>query len=366
MIAVTLGCVRFNDTSQTAQTNMAAQSIVPLQQAFSSGHWHSDLSKHCWQYARRQPSTGSIQLAIEVQHCLAGLEPHHIDTADALMHDAGVRSPRIELRLLSAELKLDNGQSAKKRLVKLTNGQLSWSQRRALKRFPMALDWVYRHHAGCLSPRHHRKFTATATLAESLLSSVESTASQIGHVSNQATDKHIAVVGNAPDLLNKKQGEAIDDADLVVRFNQINMSESLEIDVGKRTDLWVVSPAFISRKLRSSNYAQMLTSIEPLSRGSRYWMHLAKQPARSLSLIEPGIWYQLVKELKAPPSSGLLVLRTLRAIAPQASVSCYGFSALATTETSENHYGDRGKASSRHNWLLEAELVRKLASQAKQ
>lgn len=365
MIVATLGCVHCNATSYTALKKMAAQSITSLRQAFSSGNWHPELHSDCWQHASQSPSARSITLAIEVQHCIAGLDQHHIETVDTWMHNARVRSSVIALRLLSAELQRGDIDSATNRLAKLVNGQLSWRQGQALKRFPIALDWIYSQHSECLSTNHRRRFAARAMFARSLLASVESTAAQISRLTNHANSIRIAVVGNAPDLLNKKQGKAIDNADLIVRFNQANTSDSLAIDVGRRIDLWVVSPGFIGRRTPPSSHNQMLTSIEPLSRASLYWMHLAKQPAQSLSLINPGIWYQLVSELQAPPSAGLLALHTLKAFAPQASVECYGFSALATTEISDNHYGDRGKASSRHNWPLEAEQIRALAGQPK-
>ncbi len=341
-----------------------ARSLASLQQAFSSGNWHSDLPETCWLYTRKHPSTRSIKLALEVQHCLAGLQSQHISLVDALMRDINLHSAKIELRLLSAELQLGDTLSAFNRLTRLGPDQFSWSQRGALMRLPIVLDWLYRQYPECLQSKLQHNLLVKATLANSLLATVKPTVDQISNPPDDAPVSQIAVVGNAPSILNRKQGGAIDNADLVVRFNQINLSETWAVDVGTRTDLWVISPGFITHKLRASVHAQMLTSIHPLSRDSRYWINLAKQPSRSLSLIEPRIWYELVNELKAPPSSGLLVLRTLNAIAPHANVRCYGFSALATHGKSENHYGDRHRASDRHNWLLEAQLIRALAGQA--
>lgn len=57
------------------------------------------------------------------------------------------------------------------------------------------------------------------------------------------SNKKIAIVGNSPCELKKKKGSLIDSYDIVVRFNNFSSDVSVTDDYGKKTDIWVVTPA---------------------------------------------------------------------------------------------------------------------------
>ena len=71
----------------------------------------------------------------------------------------------------------------------------------------------------------------------------------------------------------------------------------------------------------------------------------------------PDRWYELVKLLEAPPSAGLLTCYTL--YKNNSIYDIYGFTTVFR-EGAENHYGDSGKRSSRHNWTREARILCKI------
>lgn len=181
----------------------------------------------------------------------------------------------------------------------------------------------------------------------------------------------IAIVGNAPGLLQAKNGDAIDSADCVLRFNQIVINDRLQTSTGQRTDIWCVNPGFDFRHLpRFPSRYVWLSGYLPYHRPSAYWLQLENQLATrsdtTFMHASHSLWCELVAQLHAPPSAGLLCLYTL--MQTPCRLQVYGFSGLESddhkqstkNQTQSHHYGDGGADSGRHNWAAEQRLLRKI------
>ncbi len=190
--------------------------------------------------------------------------------------------------------------------------------------------------------------------------------------------KSVAVVGNAPQLLDGKHGLEIDGADCVIRFNNIVIKPEILGSTGKKTDIRVFTPGFkFSRHhihddiSKQSTPTAWLSGYLPYKRASKYWRQLPASSGVTLLESEHSHWLELVQICKAPPSSGLLVLQALAATSCQ--INAYGFSKTTNRQNVQNvqnnrlkltgnHYGDNAKRSSRHNWAAESEHIQALAS----
>ncbi len=190
---------------------------------------------------------------------------------------------------------------------------------------------------------------------------------------------NVAVVGNAPQLLQAKYGDSIDAADCVLRFNTFVIDDSLQVNTGKRTDIWCVNPGFDFKNLKTFPCRlTWLSGYFPYHRPSNYWHHLSKQLERqsdtTFLCTSHAIWCDLVSKLHAPPSAGLLCLYTL--MAATCRVNAYGFSGVSKSDTfsdetqgvnsanQSHHYGDAIGDSNRHNWAAEKKLLKQLQIEA--
>lgn len=170
---------------------------------------------------------------------------------------------------------------------------------------------------------------------------------------SSAKTASIAVVGNSPSLVMKSDGNAIDAADVVIRFNHAALSHANVQHLGQRTDLWVISPSTPLKHKPAGARAIGISGVKPFLRPSRYWKTLASGDL-PIAEFNAAVWYELVGELQAPPSAGLLVLASLRALMPAVDITRYGFTEQqGVREQQGNHHGDRQAASTRHNWQRE-------------
>lgn len=164
----------------------------------------------------------------------------------------------------------------------------------------------------------------------------------------------VAVVGNAPDILNRQQGREIDSADVVIRFNQTGLSERTAVDIGRRTDVWIMSPSKKLSLCPTTASAIVVSGIHPITRPSGYWTALA-HIEKALGEFGIGIWYDLVKLFDAPPTAGALTLASLQAMSMNLDVRCYGFTFdYKAHGTTANHHADNQSRSTRHNWRAES------------
>lgn len=170
----------------------------------------------------------------------------------------------------------------------------------------------------------------------------------------------IAVVGNSPELKGRALAQQIDQAELVIRFNQAFSSVTSLLDTGKRTSYWMVAPDFNTTEPIRPELGLLVSGAEPLLR-----LHQLK-PLQQLAAAAPvmqvplTIWRDLYQQLQAPPSAGLLMLGWLRQQAiPAEKITLYGFSRTDASEQHHYHHAlPHHQPSTRHQWAKEAALLR--------
>lgn len=196
----------------------------------------------------------------------------------------------------------------------------------------------------------------------------------------QQSIRTVAVVGNAPALLDNRFGREIDEADCVIRFNNVVIKPELHPSTGTKTTVWSATPALTVKPEAVQNpeseaSATWLSSYLPYHRSGKFWRQFAAQPVDHFIEAEHSYWIELVQTCCAPPSAGLLVVKALAAT--DCTTLVYGFSGLdardrktqevqSKTEANvnaANHYGDKNRKSSRHNWDAEKSLLQDLTKQ---
>ncbi|MDP5129892.1 MAG: glycosyltransferase family 29 protein [Paraglaciecola sp.] len=162
----------------------------------------------------------------------------------------------------------------------------------------------------------------------------------------------IQLVGNSANLINANLGAMIDRSPLVLRFNRCFSEETRPEDTGLKTDIWVCAPDF---KFGAPKHDWcVLTGPDMLNWLSRLPAAIKKR--RDILSVPLSVWRELVRELAAPPSAGLLTLRFLRQLVPQCQLNVTGFS--FNDAANQYHHADKNhKAVSRHNWLKEQEIL---------
>lgn len=172
----------------------------------------------------------------------------------------------------------------------------------------------------------------------------------------------IALVGNGPQTRGMALGEEIDAHKLVIRFNRADTSENFRQDIGSRSDIRVISPSYVSQLPADTTLPLAVTGCLPFDRPGRYWQKLASLRQSPTVYFDPSVWRSLVAQLHAPPSAGLLCLAELSLFRAQVgAISVYGISTGA--RSSRNHYSDRHRRSTRHDWDKEARLAGEYARQ---
>lgn len=190
----------------------------------------------------------------------------------------------------------------------------------------------------------------------------------------------IAVVGNSPILKGQKLGASIDSADLVIRFNHFKSEHTARADIGEKLNLWVVAPGYDGPI--PDDYDSILLSGPDMLWWQQNWAHLSqvtldeanrritadkdRTPVISTPL---NIWRDLVRELEAPPSAGILTLELVRQLLLASEnknsvnkLQIYGFS-FAPMATSQYHHAiPAHQAVTRHNWSAEQIYLQRVFS----
>jgi len=201
------------------------------------------------------------------------------------------------------------------------------------------------------------KLLNTSTIAlQNLLSQSTFTNMPSLEVHKQAV---IAVVGNSPNILQENRGEEIDAADIVVRFNTVHITPTNYKHIGKRTDIWVMSPSIPVGRCPDDASCIVASGHYALTRPSFYWRSLATAD-RLISELPTTVWHSLVSQFQAPPSAGVLLVGALESIGLADAVRCYGFTRDPDDSVHlPNHHVDDAPKSERHNWTAEANWLNK-------
>ncbi|MGB2011226.1 MAG: glycosyltransferase family 29 protein [Akkermansiaceae bacterium] len=184
-------------------------------------------------------------------------------------------------------------------------------------------------------------------------------------------NKHsICVVGNSAEMEGQERGDLIDHHDLVIRFNQYahcncgTLHDSYEQikDSGSKINIWVRSPGYSGPAPATAESADWIIIAGP---DVRYQLSdwaglesimLNKQKVITVPL---SVWRKSVSELQAPPSAGILIVAWLIEILDREhSVKATGFQIQGAKEIRYHRILPRHKASMRHNWRREADLLR--------
>lgn len=170
----------------------------------------------------------------------------------------------------------------------------------------------------------------------------------------------VHVVGNSPKLAGTNSGKSIDSADIVVRFNQYQSTQTLNCDSGSKCDIWVMAPAFGGTIPVQPDWC--LISGADMVWWQQRWPQFTSRPQGNESLfkllsIPLPHWRALVRQLAAPPSAGLLLTHYIASIVIKpGSLKLFGFG--YNPAAGQYHYATPGhQAVSRHNWPAEYQLL---------
>ena len=182
----------------------------------------------------------------------------------------------------------------------------------------------------------------------------------------------ICVVGNCANTAKQNRGAQIDRHGIVIRFNQYALSEEgnehsseqnkRPSDIGGKIDVWVRAPGFNGQAPETAESADWIIITGPDVRyqlsnwGNLNSFILNKKKVITVPL---NVWRKLVRDLQAPPSAGILILACLIEIFDyKQALSVTGFQQDASEQKRYHHALPRHKASQRHNWKGERDLMR--------
>ncbi len=164
----------------------------------------------------------------------------------------------------------------------------------------------------------------------------------------------LCVVGNAAGLSGRGLGPVIDAATAVIRFNRCFSPAAEEIDLGRRTDVWVVSPACREAPPAGLRWA-IITGPDPAASLAR-WPQvrgLREQGVPVLTVPLP-VWRAQVSVLQAPPSAGALVLAWIeQAGAGWTGVSSAGIGWGVRSDGRHHLHAPEVTVGRRHQWSAE-------------
>lgn len=182
-------------------------------------------------------------------------------------------------------------------------------------------------------------------------------------------NKSIAIVGNSPCELNKHKGKQIDANDIVIRFNNFEISERTQDDYGSKTTVWACTPTLESLKFREDagcmDFILVPKTNSYIPRYRLDYLINLNQAGVKICMFETSAYMR--KYDMRIFSLGLLMTLFLtehRSIVQ--SISTYGFS-LTDQLKGVKHYfsGDpsSGKLLSFHKWSKEALILNALVEE---
>ncbi len=320
---------------------------------FARGHWTPDLLARCSRRASQDNPLFRLQY-LRVHQSMAEPTPDFLDIITAWAHTQSNRdNSTLQTHIASILLSAGRVEAATSLAIEAVE-----KDHRTITRYPMLLAALP---ADLKLVSHLR---TTRQRATQLVSQTHS----LSEWEPLKAARYVAVVGNAPSERGRGNGRLIDQADMVVRFNNVITDQQNAADYGSTTHLWVISPSYkgaLWDKPPANNI--VVSGYNPWHRATKLWQRLPVGHNQKFFYFPTSIWYDLVKELEAPPSAGLLALKFFvdcqrSEITTIENCSAFGFSDSYDPD-SENHYGDRGKRSSRHNWEMEAAVVSTLGKE---
>ncbi len=154
-------------------------------------------------------------------------------------------------------------------------------------------------------------------------------------------NKKIALVGNSPKLLKKKNN--IDDFDVVIRINLLPLKKHKKY-VGERCDIMMMSSG--TTKLIDENYIKVYFSDKN--------SYIAKYGKGEIYTFPLKYHKYLTKKINARPTSGLMSIYLLTKLIKYPKITLFGFDHTHTSWHA-NEFGTN-ISSSRHNLISEKKL----------
>ena len=219
-------------------------------QRFLQGSWSMELVEDLARQVQQHPDAASLCLYLDVRHCVGGVDRPVLDLVRDLQLETDLRSDALVLRLASHAHAL--GESIDQLLPRYRVHRRHWPRTPPL-RAAASLCGYPRLLAACeaaarepqrLERSEKRLLPLAMALERRLLDWPVLLTDLLRRSDGAASDEsHIAVVGNAPSLLDRHDGDRIDSADLIVRFNRPALTPALAAHCGTRTDVWVMNPS---------------------------------------------------------------------------------------------------------------------------
>jgi hypothetical protein len=170
----------------------------------------------------------------------------------------------------------------------------------------------------------------------------------------------LCVVGNHSGLIGSGLGLEIDAHDCVVRFNQYRGPDSDLTDIGVKTDVWVRMPG-VAREHIDFHGGWAVISGPDLRYRLSNWRAVRDLLERNVPMLTVplDVWRDVVAELAAPPSAGLLFMAWLRRSLPHGlrGVGIAGFQRVMDKAGAYHHAVAGKQPGHRHNWPLERALL---------
>jgi len=154
-------------------------------------------------------------------------------------------------------------------------------------------------------------------------------------------NKTVAIVGNSPCLMNKKQGELIDSFDIVIRFNNYKITDDLKAYTGTKQNVWSTS-FYVDIPIRSEVYEHVICpypiTTEKWHKYRNYADKKSLEKYTNAKIIPLEYFDELVKYVPVP-SSGIAVLYWLfREGVKITEDNVFGFNFFSLINTIPNHY----------------------------
>jgi hypothetical protein len=150
----------------------------------------------------------------------------------------------------------------------------------------------------------------------------------------------LAVVGNAPSVMDRELGSYIDSHDIVVRFNECALDDYAQF-VGTRTDILVSNPYPEKRQrpLLDGGAAQVLLIINPQTRrGDRQAFERWAGEHKVLFTYTPDLVRVERSEHMAGLTTGTYAIQLLWRVLRPSRMLCTGFTMFHGSESEAQHY----------------------------
>lgn len=190
---------------------------------------------------------------------------------------------------------------------------------------------------------------------------------------NLFKDKSLAIVGNSPSALGQNSGQKIDNADIVVRFNDYKLSTEFAPHCGSKTDIWYLAvweKSVLEAKKYLSSIKYLLLDFDYrhsfVSDGLLGVVSLALREYETKIIVNDEY---LKNKIKTEyniyyPSSGFQAVALALILGGYQSLDIYGFSfqdpQRNINKVCNHYYEDKIVRKNWHNFERESEILRNI------